>query len=486
MFNLDTLDTLIAIVIVLLVLSLVVQAIQSALKKLFKIKSRQLEESLIDLFENVFDPPQSVTGNGSSKSKVLNRYRLPILQLFRRGNLSDLASSDVKKVFNEVMKNFQDIGRVATSGRRMLDSISKEDLMKVLRKVAPDTLLPNSSFLKQLQKAYEQIIALKGAIEDINKKPQDGTKPLGAYLSGEASAKFAKMREAVTPLINDLESIGTSGTLNPNLLLADVMNLREVKLDDVLDLLGEVQKKVGEDLAAAPADSDDKKKLKELDDGLKNIATTITNIRQEFDAALAPLRVKLREVENWYDTVMQSFEERYNRGMKTWAFVISLAVAICLNANMFDIYRTVSTNDTIRNTILSSQEEVLKRYEAGLAEAKAISAPEAEQKKLQELVNDTRKTIKEAVADYAKFGFRDLRQEFDYSSPGREKWNGYDIVAHIFLALLGWLITAALLSIGAPFWHDTLESLFGLKNLLRKRGDIRNVETKAGAGQPQT
>lgn len=175
MLNLDTLDTLIAIVIVLLVLSLVVQAIQSALKKLLKIKSRQLEESLIDLFENVFDPPQSGASNGSSKGIVLNRYRLPILQLFRRKNLSELASPEVKKVFNEVMGSFQDIGRVATSGKRMLDSISKEDLMKVLRKVAPDTLLPNSSFQNRLQTAYNQVIALKTVIDGINISSQPAT-----------------------------------------------------------------------------------------------------------------------------------------------------------------------------------------------------------------------------------------------------------------------------------------------------------------------
>ena len=33
----------------------------------------------------------------------------------------------------------------------------------------------------------------------------------------------------------------------------------------------------------------------------------------------------------------------------------------------------------------------------------------------------------------------------------------------------GWLITTMLLSVGAPFWQDTLESLFGLKNFLRKK-----------------
>jgi hypothetical protein len=54
--NISTiLDNLIAMIVVLLILSLVVQSIQSGLKKLFKIKSRQIEDSLVDLFEHVLD-----------------------------------------------------------------------------------------------------------------------------------------------------------------------------------------------------------------------------------------------------------------------------------------------------------------------------------------------------------------------------------------------------------------------------------------------
>ena len=41
-----------------------------------------------------------------------------------------------------------------------------------------------------------------------------------------------------------------------------------------------------------------------------------------------------------------------------------------------------------------------------------------------------------------------------------------------------------LLSVGAPFWQDALESLFGIKNLLRKRSDTQNVEDKGGQPKP--
>ena len=50
--------------------------------------------------------------------------------------------------------------------------------------------------------------------------------------------------------------------------------------------------------------------------------------------------------------------------------------------------------------------------------------------------------------------------------------------------LLGWIIMALLLSVGAPFWQDALESLFGVKNLLRKRSDTKNVEDQGGQPKP--
>lgn len=42
-----------------------------------------------------------------------------------------------------------------------------------------------------------------------------------------------------------------------------------------------------------------------------------------------------------------------------------------------------------------------------------------------------------------------------------------------------------LLSVGAPVWQDTLESLFGVKNLLRQKSGTQNIEAHSGAGLPK-
>jgi len=473
MFNLETLDTLIAIVVVLFTLSLVVQAIQSALKKLFKLKSRQLEESLIDLFENVLDPkkePDPEKASDPSNKPAAGRSRLPTLQILPfTKHPSELASKEVREVFKAVMQKFCEIGRVASSGKGMLASISKEDLMKVLRKVGPNTLRP--TFIDELEAACREFTKLGAAIEAIKTE----------HLSGAASANFAKMQEALAPLLNDLQCFFKTDaagqkSFNKELLLADILNLREIKSGDVLDLLGEVQKSVKEDLAAHPNNTD----LEQLDKTLNSIAALFTKFRKQVDEVMAPLRVKLNEVENWYDTVMQSFEERYNRGMKTYAFVIGLFVAVWLNVNIFNVYREVSTDADKRASIVGAGQSAMQRYKEQLAAPEVINKADAENK-LKKLVEEEERKIAAASAEYAKFGLRDWGSEKKVLNSEKPDWGSKS--AHVLRMLLGWLITAALLSIGAPFWHDALGALFGVKNLLQKRSGTQNVETAAGAGQ---
>src|SRR4030095_7565708 len=70
------------------------------------------------------------------------------------------------------------------------------------------------------------------------------------------------------------------------------------------------------------------------------------------------------QVEKWFDTVMQSFEERYARHMKSVAIVISIVVVVFLNANFFQVYHNISTNDVMRNSLLERQGEIQKALDS--------------------------------------------------------------------------------------------------------------------------
>jgi hypothetical protein len=153
--DLGILNTVIAMVIVLLVLSLLVQSVQMLLKKLLKLKSKQIEDSLKDLFDQAIagaSPPNqnetnpAATGNntalvpasgGGAVAKVGHLARVAIV------GSSDAASAGAEHFAKKVLDEFKKIGRVTKYGKPVLDSLSKEDLFKVMAKFEAQDFFPD-------------------------------------------------------------------------------------------------------------------------------------------------------------------------------------------------------------------------------------------------------------------------------------------------------------------------------------------------------
>jgi hypothetical protein len=494
--DISAFDNVIAVVVVLLLLSLIVQSIQAALKKAFKIKSRQIEDSLIDLFENALHyAPAAANGPTGLRawlvkitgpSPILRRVYEFLSRGLHPSNPFAHPDPAVKTLFEEVTRGFQQVGRVAQTGKRMLDSVSKEDLKKVMGKVLPNSLLPG--FSARLETACASIRDIDDAIKEINDSH------LGD-LSGDSSAKFSAMQQSLAPLLNDLRAVFKGQQLSPALIIEDITNLRDIKLGDALDLLGHIQQKVADDLAQANQAQANKDataagrvaSLTALSAALRKIAQALTRLSDGLDGAIAPLRAKLGEVETWYDTVMQSFEERYTRGMKTWAIVISFLVVAYLNANIFSIYQNIAANDALRNQLVQIGEEQTKANNQRLEKVKESGDEQQIDATLEDIKRDAEE-IKNQVTVYSSFGFEPLtwdkvKARAKTFRPG-DGWG--ERRKEDLKTLFGWIVMTFLLSVGAPFWQDTLESLFGVKNLLRKRSSTQNVESESGAGQPRS
>jgi len=314
MIDIGTLNTVIAMVVVLLVLSLVVQSIQSLLKKLLKMKSAVVTSSLLDLFEYV--------------------------------NTPQLIGKKPEEFFELVKSEFQKLGRQSARGRLMMDSIAKEDLLKVVERIA------------------------------------------------------------------------------------------------------------------------------------KNDASI--NLKQ-FDPATLQA-----EVSKWFDAVMQSFDERYTRHMKTVAVIISMVVVIVLNANIFNIYRNIAVNDALRAAVVSMAAEA-QRQAAALNKSDNSQNPSGPDQSKTEIKQNAEQ-VQQFINDYKGLGFRPLTpaqaKDFLLATGPWQGSRATERFAHALKVLLGWGIMTLLLSVGAPFWEDTLESLFGVKNLLRRRSDTSNVEDRGGQQKP--
>ncbi len=159
--------------------------------------------------------------------------------------------------------------------------------------------------------------------------------------------------------------------------------------------------------------------------GTKNALLTLAN-------GVASDRDHLRKlVEEWFDSAMARVSGWYKRKTQIIICVLSLLVAVGLNVNTIGIADRLAHDESIRATVVQQA-------------AKSQPQPGA--------------SLKTAANDIQKLGL----------PIGWSKTNGdpsrADFKHHFWRTTGGWLITFIALSLGAPFWFDTLSKLSRLRN----------------------
>ena len=547
--NLGTLNTIIALVVVLLVLSLIVQSIQTGLKKLLQLKSKQIVESIRDLYD------QAITAGPRPDAKPATNLFAKFWFLIK--GTKRPASNEAKEFSEAVLDQFKNIGRVNRYGKVVLDSLAKDDLLKILAKLE----LKAPFFSGELDKFTKLCTEISNLSKSITILTQN------QELAASVSAQISKIRGVFAPLLDDVQAlVDGNNQVNPKVVFGDLLQLSTLDINSVLDLVADTKKAVDAEIelrkASPPSGSaeDNQKSLDALNAvaaELPKLSTIIGDVNQKFNEAIAPLRAKLNQVEAWFDTVTQSFDERYTRHMKTVSICISAVVVILLNANFFQIYRTISTNEVQRNLIADAGAKILeqsrKKAEEAAAQSQSSPSPTPSASPTPDIKKEFDKTkadIDAYVNNYEQFGFAPLStgefRSFLWSTGGwtlvykgsekevkkatkdgkqthffsgwtinrddkglplnangdpvyrdcnREKedcivaWRPqtsaewWSARKRDVTVLFGWTVMVLLLSVGAPFWQDTLESLFGVKNLLRQKSATQNVEEKSGTGQ---
>ena len=425
MVDLGVLDNVIGIIVVILMLSMVVQSLQTFLKKLSSFKSRQLVKSLESLFERTAASAPA-TGAASASS---------------------------------VLAHFKDMGRVTALNGNALESISKVDLSKVVATIEGSSLLP--------QKAKDSLATMLSSVQ----QAQTAVEALAnTQLPPDVVSKLADLRHGLAPLLTHVAQIvDAEGKLKGELIVQDVVGLRDFSTTDVLKIVTEIQSYLEQALAAAPADSI----LQKAVETSKALAKAVSDLNSKLTAVGARLSERIAAIEAWYDPIMQGFEERYSRHMKTWAFIISLVVTVALDANLPRLYKRMATDDVAKQRVLGEATKIQERYLTQIEQARKTN----DQEQLHQLIGNLNDELDEATSSYPALGLEliDIRDWWSQTSQ-IEKTR----------SIFGWLMMAFLLSLGAPFWHDALQSVFSLKNFIRERSATQNVEQATGAGNIQS
>jgi len=190
-----------------------------------------------------------------------------------------------------------------------------------------------------------------------------------------------------------------------------------------------------------------------LGDRLRLAAERIDNeqlrhaLQQAVDVAGNDAEALAKHLVDWYDAAMDRVSGRFKRRSQHWLFWLGLATALLLNINTLTIADSLSKNATLRRAVVAQAE----------MQAKAASAP-------------TTATVN-AAAEIHKLGLPigwsqssvdDLLRPMQCCARTQRALAGLQIV-------LGYLLTALAVTLGAPFWFDALNRLMVIRATVKPR-----------------
>lgn len=177
------------------------------------------------------------------------------------------------------------------------------------------------------------------------------------------------------------------------------------------------------------------------------------HIRADDPDALARLNIALAA---WYDNGMERLNGWYKRKMRTWLFMVGLAVAVCCNLNTFTLVQRFYSDPQLRTAVNGAADSYLAHNDTLQAAPQTVEELRRRMDSLQATLAPLQLPI--------GWQLRDSGTERGFLTTLREIRNAiYENLSSPY-TLLGWLLTAFALSFGAPFWFDALKKVSNVRN----------------------
>jgi hypothetical protein len=171
------------------------------------------------------------------------------------------------------------------------------------------------------------------------------------------------------------------------------------------------------------------------------------------------------EVEQWFDDTMARLEGAYKRWVNLWLFIVGLFLAVLVNASAFHVANDLWNQPATREAVVNAAAGVEAVDDRTIQDV-ARTTEELQQLQLP---------VGWPTIDRVE-GFPNNRDEI------RAVWDAS------WRRIPGWLATALLVMLGAPFWFDLLTKLIALRGVGPKpppaADDPASATAKVAEGSP--
>lgn len=157
--------------------------------------------------------------------------------------------------------------------------------------------------------------------------------------------------------------------------------------------------------------------------------------------------------QRWFGSAQDRAEQWFQVHVRGITIFFSVIVALLLQLDTIDILRQLRSQPVLVAALAKSAPELLAEGQLILQPG---AAPEPDGAQLQELIKVRQRNVELLKRDLDSAGFDLVPARF------LGRW-GYPRRLHLFDHLSGILITAGLLTLGAPFWFNLLKNLMNLR-----------------------
>jgi hypothetical protein len=164
------------------------------------------------------------------------------------------------------------------------------------------------------------------------------------------------------------------------------------------------------------------------------------------------------KINNWFDQTMDRTSQRFTASTRMITFVGAFIVAFALQVDTPAVVNRLSADDTLRQALVADAKQLYENRDQTPEQTAAPAKTEGELTDAQKMAQKHRAMLSAA----GLIRLPNLEQEF---------WDGYNPNS-----MLGMLLTALLLSLGAPFWYSVLGKLLQLRSVLAVKDDKQRAE----------
>ena len=179
----------------------------------------------------------------------------------------------------------------------------------------------------------------------------------------------------------------------------------------------------------------------------------IQSSQRKFVKTEKELQYLEEEIQDWFNDSMEYASEIYKQKAKVLSFSLGLILVLTFNVDTINIIDQLSKSEILTSSFNSAAMEIVKSNST-IGYCSEIK----QEKNINNCLTDIQDQINIALD-----GIDNLPIGWNLSDPLKEQFRPFNI-PNVINAIIGWLISAIAISMGAPFWFTVLRNLINLKS----------------------